>query len=57
MTVYVVAPAAVPVADPVLRVPGLRNEAGSNGSGPWDRLTVGAGECPDDPAALCAPPG
>jgi len=53
ITTYVVAPAA----DLVLRVTGLRNEAGSNASGPWDRVTVWAGACPDAPAALCAPPG
>jgi hypothetical protein len=38
-------------------VSGLRNEAGSNATGPWDRVTADRGGCPDDPAALCAPLG
>ncbi|SDN68410.1 hypothetical protein [Geodermatophilus sp. DSM 45219] len=57
VTAYVVAPAGVPAADLVLRVSGLRNEAGSNAEGPWDRVTVWSGGCADDPAALCAPLG
>jgi hypothetical protein len=55
VTAYVVAPAGVPAADLVLRVSGLRNEAGSNAEGPWDVVTATLGGCPDDPTALCAP--
>ncbi|WP_448608213.1 hypothetical protein [Geodermatophilus sp. URMC 60] len=57
VTAYVVAPAQVPATDLLLRVSGLRNEAGSNAEGPWERVTVRSGGCPDDPTALCAPLG
>ena len=55
VTAYVVAPAEVPAADLVLRVSDLRNAG--NAEGPWDRVGVGLGACPGDPAALCAPLG
>ena len=55
--VFVVARDAAPTSDLVLRISGLRNEAGSNASGPWDSVTVTAGGCADDPAALCVPLG
>ncbi|MGY1673360.1 hypothetical protein [Geodermatophilus sp. SYSU D00710] len=57
VSVWVVARAAAPTADLVLRISGLRNEAGSNATGPWDEVRVGAGGCADDPAALCVPLG
>ncbi|MGY1734287.1 hypothetical protein ACI798_22510 [Geodermatophilus sp. SYSU D01045] len=56
-TVHVVARDAVPTSDLVLRISGLRNEAGSNATGPWDEVTVTAGACADDPVALCVPLG
>ncbi|MGY1652557.1 hypothetical protein [Geodermatophilus sp. SYSU D01119] len=56
-SVHVVARDAAPTSDLVLRISGLRNEAGSNATGPWDRVTVSAGACADDPAALCVPLG
>ncbi|MGY1831983.1 hypothetical protein ACI8AA_16365 [Geodermatophilus sp. SYSU D01180] len=56
-TVHVVARAAAPTGDLVLRISALRNEAGSNATGPWDEVTVTAGACADDPAALCVPLG
>jgi hypothetical protein len=55
--VWVVARERAPTADLVLRVSGLRNEAGPNATGPWDEVTVSAGACADDPAALCVPLG
>ncbi len=55
--VWVVARDRVPTSDLVLRVSGLRNEAGSNATGPWDEVRVTAGGCADDPAALCVPLG
>ena len=57
VTAYVVAPAGVPAGGLVLRLSGLRNEAGSNASGPWDRVTASVGGCADDPTALCLPLG
>ncbi|SNS34308.1 hypothetical protein SAMN04488107_2293 [Geodermatophilus saharensis] len=57
VTVWVVARAGAPTRDLVLRVSGLRNEAGSNATGPWDEVAVAAGGCADDPAALCVPLG
>ncbi|MGY1696644.1 hypothetical protein ACI780_17225 [Geodermatophilus sp. SYSU D00814] len=57
VTVWVVARDGAPTDDLVLRVSGLRNEAGSNATGPWDEVTVAAGGCADDPAALCVPLG
>ncbi|MGY1728490.1 hypothetical protein ACI79J_16105 [Geodermatophilus sp. SYSU D01062] len=56
-TVHVVARDAAPTSDLVLRISGLRNEAGSNATGPWDEVTVTAGACADDPVALCVPLG
>lgn len=55
--VWVVARDRAPTADLVLRVSGLRNEAGPNATGPWDEVRVTAGGCADDPAALCVPLG
>ncbi len=55
--VWVVARDAAPTADLVVRVSGLRNEAGSNATGPWDEVTVTGGRCADDPTALCVPLG
>ncbi len=55
--VWVVARDRAPTADLVLRVSGLRNEAGSNATGPWDEVTVTGGGCADDPSALCVPLG
>ena len=57
VAVWVVARGAAPTADLVLRISGLRNEAGSNATGPWDEVHVSAGACADDPAALCVPLG
>ncbi len=55
--VWVVARERTPTADLALRISGLRNEAGSNATGAWDEVTVSAGACADDPAALCVPLG
>jgi hypothetical protein len=55
--VWVVARDAAPTADLVVRVSELRNEAGSNATGPWDEVTVTGGRCADDPTALCVPLG
>ena len=55
--VWVVARNRAPTADLVLRVSGLRDEAGANATGPWDEVRVTAGGCADDPAALCVPLG
>ena len=57
LDVWVVARNGVPTADMVVRVSGLRNEAGSNATGPWDEVTVTGGGCADDPSALCVPLG
>ncbi len=55
--VWVVARDAAPTTDLVLRISGLRNEAGSYATGPWDEVAVTSGGCADDPAALCVPLG
>ncbi len=57
VAVHVVTRDAAPATDLVLRLSGLRNEAGSNATGPWDEVTAGLGGCPDDPAVLCVPLG
>jgi len=55
--VHVVVRGGLSAGDLVLQVTGLRNEAGSNATGPWDAVTATAGACPDDPVALCVPLG
>ncbi|MGY2004741.1 hypothetical protein [Blastococcus sp. SYSU DS1024] len=55
--VHVVVRDAAPLSGLVLRLAGLRNEAGGNATGPWDRVTASLGGCADDPAALCVPLG
>ncbi|MEX5721326.1 hypothetical protein [Geodermatophilus maliterrae] len=54
---YVVARDAAPTSDLVVRLARLRNEAGSNATGPWDGVTVASGACADDASALCVPLG
>jgi hypothetical protein len=55
--VWVVARDRAPTADLVLRVSGLRDEAGSDASGPWDEVIVTGGGCADEPSALRVPLG